>query len=91
MCNEVTNVVDGERAGEIRKKFLEILTEQMGSDQTGLVGDVLMRDTVGLDSLDEVEVLMAVEEEFDIQISDEDAEQLVTLDRAVEYITTHTA
>ena len=67
----------------------EIIVEQLGVDE----GDVKMEshfvDDLGADSLDTVELVMKLEEDFDIEIPDEDAEKIQTVRDAVEYITSH--
>ncbi len=67
----------------------EIIVEQLGVDK----GDVKMEshfvDDLGADSLDTVELVMKLEEDFDIEIPDEDAEKIQTVRDAIEYITSH--
>jgi acyl carrier protein len=70
---------------EIRVK--EIITEQLGVDEKEVTPDASFIDDLGADSLDTVELVMALEEEFDIEISDEDAEKIITVVDAINYIT----
>jgi len=70
---------------EIRVK--EIITEQLGVDEKEVTPDASFIDDLGADSLDTVELVMALEEEFDIEISDEDAEKIITVGDAINYIT----
>ncbi len=65
----------------------EIITEQLGVDEKEVTPDASFIDDLGADSLDTVELVMALEEEFDIEISDEDAEKIITVGDAVNYIT----
>lgn len=74
---------------EILKKVKEITSEQLGVDETQITLDAKFVDDLGADSLDTVELVMALEEEFDLEISDEDAEKLVTVQKAVDYVEDH--
>jgi len=74
---------------EILKKVKEITSEQLGVDETQITLDAKFVDDLGADSLDTVELVMALEEEFDLEISDEDAEKLVNVHKAVDYIEDH--
>jgi len=60
--------------------------EQLGVDEEEVTPDASFVDDLGADSLDTVELVMALEEHFDIQIPDEDAEKIVTVGDAVQYI-----
>lgn len=74
---------------EILKKVKEITSEQLGVDEAQITPDAKFVDDLGADSLDTVELVMALEEEFDLEISDEDAEKLVTVHKAVDYVEDH--
>jgi len=74
---------------EILKKVKEITSEQLGVDETQITLDAKFVDDLGADSLDTVELVMALEEEFDLEISDEDAEKLVNVQKVVDYIEDH--
>ena len=71
---------------EIFNRVKEIIVEQLGVAETAVVGDASFIDDLGADSLDIVELIMALEEEFDIEIPDGDAEKVVTVNDVVEYI-----
>ena len=71
---------------EIYNKVKEIIVEQLGVAETAVALDASFIDDLGADSLDIVELIMALEEEFDIEIPDADAEKVVTLNDVVEYI-----
>ena len=71
---------------EIFNRVKEIIIEQLGVAETAVVGDASFIDDLGADSLDIVELIMALEEEFDIEIPDGDAEKVVTVNDVVEYI-----
>lgn len=74
----------------IDKRVKEIVAEQLGVDEAQVTNEASFMDDLGADSLDTVELVMALEEEFDIEISDEDAEKIQTVQDAVDYITEHT-
>ena len=68
------------------EKIKEILAEQLGVDEDDITMDSSLTDDLGADSLDHVELVMAMEEEFDIEIPDEEAEKIVTVADAVNFI-----
>jgi acyl carrier protein len=68
------------------KKFKEIIVDRLGVDPSEITKDASFIDDLGADSLDTVELIMAFEEEFDIEIPDEDAEKLTTVGKAEEYL-----
>jgi acyl carrier protein len=70
----------------IDEKVKQIVAEQLGVDEDQVTGDASFMDDLGADSLDTVELVMALEEEFDIEISDEDAEKIATVQDAIDYI-----
>ncbi|AJE03291.1 MULTISPECIES: acyl carrier protein [Geobacter] len=74
----------------IEKRVKEIVAEQLGVDEAQVTNDASFMDDLGADSLDTVELVMALEEEFDIEISDEDAEKIQNVQDAIDYITEHT-
>ncbi len=67
-------------------KVKEIIVEQLGVDEKEVTENASFIDDLGADSLDTVELVMAFEEEFDIEIPDEDAEKLTTVGQAVQYL-----
>ncbi|GFN23970.1 acyl carrier protein [Moorellaceae bacterium AZ2] len=73
----------------IFNKVRSIVAEQLGVEEEEISMDTSFED-LNADSLDIVELIMALEEEFDIEIPDEDAEKLTTIRAAVEYIKEHT-
>jgi len=70
----------------VSDKVKSIIVEQLGVDEEEVTPDASFVDDLGADSLDTVELVMALEEHFDIQIPDEDAEKIVTVGDAVQYI-----
>ena len=71
---------------EIFEKVKAIIVEQLGVAETSVEMEASFIDDLGADSLDIVELVMALEEEFDIEIPDADAEKVVTVGDVVEYI-----
>ena len=76
---------------EIFDKIKEIIVEQLGVAENSVTEEASFIDDLGADSLDIVELIMALEEEFDIEIPDSDAEKVVTVGDVVEYIKDHVA
>ncbi len=74
---------------DIFEKVKEITVDQLGADEDAVTPDASFIDDLEADSLDIVELMMALEEEFDIEIPDEDAEKISTVNDAVEYIKEH--
>ena len=73
-------------ADEILAKVKEIIVDQLGVKENEVVPDASLNEDLGADSLDLVELVMAFEEEFDMEISDEEAEKIQTVAQAVKYI-----
>lgn len=71
-------------------KIKKIIAEQLSIDEDEITLEASFMDDLGADSLDLVELIMALEEEFDTEIPDEDAEKISTVGDAVEYIKAHT-
>ena len=71
------------------KRVKEIIVEQLGVKPDEVTNEASFVDDLGADSLDTVELVMALEEEFDIEIPDEDAEKIVTVVDATNYIDKH--
>lgn len=70
----------------IDAKVKEIIVEQLGVDASQVTDEASFVDDLGADSLDTVELVMALEEKFDIEIPDEDAEKISTVNDAIEYL-----
>lgn len=71
---------------EIFDKVKEIIVEQLGVAETAVAPEASFIDDLGADSLDIVELIMAIEEEFDLEIPDSDAEKVITVSDVVDYI-----
>lgn len=67
----------------------KIIVEQLGVDEAEVTQDASFTDDLGADSLDNVELVMALEQEFNLEIPDEAAEKIVTVNNAVQYIQEH--
>ena len=74
----------------IEEKVKVIITEQLSVAEEDVVSKASFIDDLGADSLDLVEMIMAMEEAFNISIADEDAENIKTVQNAIDYIKTHT-
>ena len=72
-------------------KVNKIIVDQLGVDAAGVTPEASFIEDLGADSLDTVELVMALEEEFGIEIPDEEAEKIMTVKHAVEYIKAHSA
>jgi acyl carrier protein len=72
---------------EIVEKITEVTCERLGVKAEEVVADASFVETLGADSLDRVELVMALEDEFDIEIPDEDAEKLITVGDAINFVT----
>jgi len=73
----------------LEDKIKKIIAEKLGVDLDEVIPEASFVDDLGADSLDLVELIMSMEEEFDIEISDEDAEKLLTVKNALEYVVKH--
>jgi len=74
---------------ETNEKVKNIISEQLGVDEAEITPTASFVDDLGADSLDQVELVMAFEEAFDLEIPDEDAEKMRTVQDAVDYIEKH--
>ncbi|HEX8982456.1 MAG TPA: acyl carrier protein [Ktedonobacterales bacterium] len=75
---------------EILTQLRPIIAEQLGVEESEVKDDSSFTEDLNADSLDLVEMIMSLEEKFHVQISDEDAEQIKTVNQAVEFIYDHT-
>ena len=75
---------------DVKAKVKEIICEQLSVSEEDVVPEASFVDDLGADSLDLVEMIMAMEEAFDISIADEDAEKIKTVQDAWNYIDAHT-
>jgi acyl carrier protein len=73
-------------AEDIQQKVIDLIVDQLGVDADSVTPEAHFIDDLGADSLDTVELVMAFEEEFDLEIPDEDAEKLETVNDAIDYL-----
>lgn len=71
---------------DIEQRVTAIIARELVTDQSSIVPSALLSEDLGADSLDLVEIVMALEDHFDIEISDDDAGQLTTVQHAMDYV-----
>lgn len=76
-------------ADDIESKVKEIIIENLGVETASVTPQASFVNDLGADSLDTVELVMALEEEFDIEIPDDEAEKIQTVGQAIDYIKAH--
>lgn len=74
---------------DVEQRVKEIIVEQLGVSESEVIPEAKFIDDLGADSLDLVELVMALEEEYGAEISDEEAEKIVSVGDAYEYIKSH--
>jgi acyl carrier protein len=75
---------------KVEQRIKKIVAEQLGVNETEVKNESSFVDDLGADSLDTVELVMALEEEFECEIPDEEAEKIHTVQQAIDYINSHT-
>ena len=75
------------RDSNLEERVKKIIVEQLGVDEAEVKNEASFVDDLGADSLDTVELVMALEEEFDTEIPDDEAEKITTVQAAIDYVT----
>jgi acyl carrier protein len=74
---------------DVQERVKRIVIERLGVEEAEVTTEASFKDDLGADSLDVVELVMELEDEFDLEISDEDAEKITTVGEVVKYIQSH--
>ena len=77
--------------GAMNEKVIDIIVDKLGVDRGEVTPEAVFVDDLGADSLDLVELIMAMEEEFGMEIADEDAEKLRTVQDVINFVNAHAA
>lgn len=74
---------------DVLARITKIIVDRLGVDEAEVKPEATFKEDLGADSLDVVELVMELEDEFDVEISDEDAEKITTVKNVVDYINNH--
>jgi acyl carrier protein len=77
--------------GAIEEKVIDIIVDKLGVERSEVIPEAVFVDDLGADSLDLVELIMAMEEEFGMEIADEEAEKLRTVQDVINFVTARAA
>jgi acyl carrier protein len=88
ICNEFSynTMEEVKRMSDIQDRIKKIIIDRLGVDESEVTLEASFKDDLGADSLDVVELVMELEDEFDMEISDEDAEKITSVGEVVNYI-----
>ena len=75
--------------GTVEERVKQIIVDELGVDEGEVTANARFIDDLGADSLDTVELVMALEEEFETEIPDDDAEKITTVQQAIDYVGSH--
>jgi acyl carrier protein len=88
--NRLANFLEDEiPMSSVEERVKKIVVEQLGVNESQVTASASFVDDLGADSLDTVELVMALEEEFDCEIPDEEAEKITTVQQAIDYVNSH--
>ena len=79
----------GKSMATVDERVKKIIAEQLGVEEEEVTLEAHFVEDLGADSLDTVELVMALEEEFEIEIPDEEAEKITSVQQAIDYVNTH--
>ena len=77
------------KVSDVGQRIIEIVAEQLGADKAQISRETSFINDLGADSLDTVEIVMEIEDEFDIDVPQEDAEKIQTVGQAIDYVERH--
>lgn len=89
MAGALTGREDNPVMSSVEERVKKIVCEQLGVEEKEVTGNASFVDDLGADSLDTVELVMALEEEFECEIPDEEAEKITSVQQAIDYINEH--
>jgi acyl carrier protein len=85
--HKANSVKEKKKMSNLEERVKKIIVEQLGVDEAEVKNEASFVDDLGADSLDTVELVMALEEEFDTEIPDDEAEKITTVQAAIDYVT----
>jgi acyl carrier protein len=88
-CIPATGLGDPDNMSSVEERVRKLICEQLGVKEDEVKDDASFVEDLGADSLDTVELVMALEEEFETEIPDEEAEKITTVKEAIDYILAH--
>jgi acyl carrier protein len=89
VAHQTNRITGGKSMDNIEARVKKIVAEQLGVAEADIKNESSFVDDLGADSLDTVELVMALEEEFECEIPDEEAEKITSVQQAIDYINAH--